>query len=262
MKGRERILLVGVILVGTMSAMPSLAQDSAGLLKVGVASVTYGPYVRAELGASAPNFSDGHWLPPGYPIDPRIDFDLSGKSTGFAGLAVGYDWMNGFRGDISLLRVGRSDVTGPHTTPGAHTDITAGSVATTAVMGNLFFSPFERVGVNSKLQPFLVAGVGLANNEVGDWTRTNSATTPVVRTFTGHASTSAALSLGLGVSYQLTPAGAPPIMLEVAYRYYHFGTARGGYTADKGASVPTEPLTFRNNAGVVSFSIRIPLQRL
>ncbi|MBI1219875.1 MAG: hypothetical protein GC186_15140 [Rhodobacteraceae bacterium] len=262
MMGRKIIIVAGAVLGSMISTGASLAQDSAGLLKVGVASVTYGPYMRAELGSSSPNFNNGHWLPPGYPVDPRVDFDLGGKSAGFAGLAVGFDWMNGFRGDISLLHVGRTDVTGPHTTPGAHTDITAGSVATTAVMGNIFFSPFERMGVNSKLQPFLVAGVGFANNAVGSWSRTNTATTPVVRTFNGHASTSAALSLGVGVSYQLTPVGKPPIMLEIAYRYYHFGTATGGYTADKGASVPTEPLTFHNNAGVISFSVRIPLQRL
>lgn len=262
MTGGKGILLAGLSAFCMMAAGPGLAQDSAGLLKLGVASVTYGPYVRAELGASSPSFSDGHWLPPGYPTDPRVDFDLGGKRTGFAGLAVGYDWMNGFRGDISLLQVGRSDVTGPHTTAGTHADITAGSVATTALMGNVFFSPFERMGVNSRLQPFVVAGIGLANNEVGPWTRTNTATSPVNRTFSGHTSTSAALSLGVGVSYQITAAGAPPIMLELAYRYYHFGTAKGGYTADVGSSVPTEPLTFHNNAGVISFSLRIPLQRL
>lgn len=255
---------IGGIAMGLAVLAPAAAaaQDSAGIFSIGTASVTYGPYLRAEAGSASLKFSDGHWLPPGYPIDPRVNFDLSGKSPGLLNIAVGYDWMNGFRGDIGLLSVGRSDVTGPHTTAGAHADITSASIATTAVMASLFYSPLEQLGRNSRLQPFVVAGIGFANNRVSDWTRTNTATTPVTRTFTGATHSDLALSLGLGLSYQLTAPGERPIILELAYRYYRFGTATGGVTADKGNSVPVEPLTFRNNAGVISVGVRIPLNHL
>ncbi len=252
-------LVAALTLVG--SGM-SNAKTPADALSFGTASVTYGPYLRAEAGLAFPNFADGHWLPTGYPIDPRVDFDLSGKRSGFAAIAVGYDWMNGFRGDIALLNVGRSDVTGPHTTLGPHADITSASVDTTAIMANLFYSPLEQLGRNSRLQPFFVVGIGLANNRVGDWTRTNTATTPVTRTYSGATHSDLALSLGVGMSYQLTPPGKYPVILELAYRYYRFGTAKGGSTADKGLSVPVEPLTFRNNAGIVSVGLRIPLNHL
>lgn len=238
------------------------AQGSNALLGLGQASVTYGPYVRAELGGARLDPSGGYWLPPGYPVDPRVDFDLSGDTIGLGGIAFGYDWMNGFRADVGLIATGKSSVTGPHVTPGAHADITAASVSTTAVMANLFYSPLEQRGVNARLQPFLVAGVGIANNKVGDWTRTNTATTPVNRTFSGASNTDLALSIGFGVSYQLTEPGKRPIVLELAYRYNDFGSAHGGTVPLTGASRPVEPLSFDNRSGTVSLSLRIPLHRL
>ncbi|MEX1662734.1 hypothetical protein AB4874_13920, partial [Thioclava sp. 15-R06ZXC-3] len=45
-----------------------------------VASVTYGPYVRAEIGAGRTSLNDAYWLPPGYPADPRVNFDLESKN--------------------------------------------------------------------------------------------------------------------------------------------------------------------------------------
>ncbi|KFE35439.1 outer membrane protein [Thioclava atlantica] len=257
-------IVAGALVVGVLAGAPAIApaQTAGGIFGLGSASVTFGPYVRLEAGSLATDFSDGHWLPPGYPTDPRVDFDLADGHTGFGGIAVGYDWMNGFRGDVSVIKTGRSDATGPHTTPGPHADITEASVSTTALMGNLFYSPLEQRGVNSRVQPFVVGGIGLANNRVSSWTRTNSSTTPVTRSFEGDNNTDLAVSVGVGVSVQLTPPGEHPAILELAYRYYHFGTANGGSVPLAGGSEPVEPLTFDNNAGVVSLSLRIPLNRL
>ncbi|MBI1170084.1 outer membrane beta-barrel protein [bacterium] len=260
MKGKKIAALAGLAVAASLSVQAAHAETQAPVLNPNTASVTYGPYFRAELGGASSNLADGHWLPPGYPKDPRIDFDLSGKTRGLVGIAVGYDWMNGFRGDLSLLNIGKTGVTGPHTTSGSHADITAGSISATAVMASLYYSPLERSGSNSRLQPFVVAGLGMANNRVGSWTRTNLTEVPVNRTFNGSSNVSAALSLGVGVSYQITGPSQHPVMLELAYRYYDFGIAKGGTTADVGASTPVEPLTFRNKAGIVSVSIRIPLQ--
>ncbi|MBI1416074.1 MAG: hypothetical protein GC146_02520 [Limimaricola sp.] len=62
---------------------------------------------------------------------------------------------------------------------------------------------------------------------------------------------------------QLTPPGKPPVILEIAYRYYDFGTAQGGtdVVAGGGASTPVQGLTFHNTDQVLSVSLRIPLTR-
>ena len=249
------------VAAGVGQANVAIAQGPDSMLGLGSASVTFGPYVRGEFGAARMSPSGGYWLPPGFPVDPRVDFDLSGHSTGFGGIGIGYDWMNGFRADIGVLATGSISVTGPHTTPGAHADITAGSVSTTAAMANVFYAPLEQQGVNSRVQPFLTAGIGLASNDMGAWTRTNTATTPVVRTFSGATHTDVAFSLGFGVAYQMTAPGTRPVILEFAYHYYDFGSAEGGSVADKGASTPVQPLTFRNRSSVVSLSVRIPLKQ-
>ncbi|OWY16814.1 hypothetical protein B6V73_08080 [Thioclava sp. JM3] len=237
------------------------AQDSANFFKVGTASVTYGPYVRFGLGVANTRPSDEHWLPPGQ-SDPRIDFNLSNDTSGFGEIAFGYDWMNGFRGDVSVLTTGSATTTGPHTTSGEHADITSASVSTSAVMGNLYYSPFEQMGVNSRLHPFVVAGLGYANNKVSDWTRTNTAKQPENRTFSGDTHGDFAYSLGIGMAYQLTAPGKHPAILEMSYRYYSFGTAKGGSTPLTSGESPVAPLTFENDAHVLSISLRIPLQRL
>ena len=230
-----------------------------------VASVTYGPYVRFELGRGHMSYDDEHWLPPGYPGDPKVTFDLEGGNASLGAIAIGYDWMNGFRGDISLFAAPKMSIAGNWSgpLPGPHADITGGSVQSTGLMVNLFYSPLEQRGVNSRIQPFLVAGLGLSRNAVGDWTRTNPSAPSAVRTFEGDTSVSPAFSLGFGVSVQLTPPGSRPVMLEASYRYYNFGDASGGATPLAGnGSSPVRPLSFTPTDRVISISIRIPLKRL
>jgi opacity protein-like surface antigen len=257
------------IAVGTVAiATVAMADKAPSLSGTTSASVTYGPYVRLDIGSGRASFGDGYWLPPGYPADPRVNFGLQSHTTSVASIALGYDWMNGFRGDVGLIATGKSPVTGPWTStdpvsPGPHGDITSGSVSTTALMGNVFYSPLEHQGVNTRINPFVVAGIGIANNAVGDWTRTNtSLLTGQVRTFAGETSTSVALSLGFGVAWQLTAPGEHPVILEVSYRYYDFGTAHGGSTPLNGSGTPVKALTFHNTNQVISVGIRIPLNKL
>lgn len=221
------------------------------------------PYVRLEAGAYNTSFGGAYWLPPGYPTDPRIDFDLDGESGGMAGVAFGLDWQNGLRADLGVLGLAKADVTGLHTTPGDHADITGGSVSTRALMASVFYAPMEQRGIASAVQPFVVAGIGLARNRVGEWTRTNLTEERTDRTFEGASSTDLALSVGVGAAIEVAQNGKHPVTLEIAYRYYDFGTAQGGSTPlpEMGESEPVEPLTFQNRDSVVSLSLRIPLQR-
>lgn len=178
-----------------------------------VASVTYGPYVRAELGHARNDVSGGFWDPPG-DDDPRISFDLDAADGSFGGLALGFDWQNGWRADLSLSRFGRVGVAGPcrsasdlspcdlSLTVDNHADIESASFSSTAIMANVFFAPLEARGSNSRFQPFIVAGLGLAHNKVGAWTRENNGpeTDRSSRTFAGNSSSELAWSLGLGAS--------------------------------------------------------------
>ncbi len=255
------------------------AQDLGGLdtIMSTQASVTYGPYVRLELGGAIPSLDDAYWLPPN-PGDPRIDFGLDGDNAAFGGVALGFDWQNGFRADVALLGTGNIGFSGPcvgasdgspcDSPPAAfddqHADISDGSVHSRAVMANVFYAPFEARGSNASFQPYIVGGIGLARNTVDSWTRVNPAAGTPTRVFDSNSETEFAWSLGVGASWQLTDPGERPILLDVSWRYYDFGEAVGGSIGTPGGpgSVPVQPLTFDMTSQVFSIGIRIPLQRL
>jgi opacity protein-like surface antigen len=237
------------------------------------AAVTFGPYVRAELRLAAPSLDDAYWLPPGFPGDPKVNFDLDGDNVGFGALALGYDWMNGFRADLSLSRTGDIGFAGPCSSASdgspcaIHADITDGSVRSTALMGNLFYSPLEARGSNATFQPYIVGGIGFSRNTMDSWTRFNPLAGTPTRTFDSNSETEFAWSLGVGASWQLTQPGERPVLLDVSWRYYDFGDAVGGSVGTPGGGgggaggVPVQPLTFDLTSHVVSIGIRIPLQR-
>lgn len=231
------------------------------------ASVTYGPYLRFEIGRSGVDLSDPNWLPPG-PSDPRVFFDFADQDSTVFGVAAGFDWMNGFRADVGLVSAGEVDATGPWNftvpaDPGPHADITAATVRTTALIGSVFYSPLEQRGVNSRVQPYLVGGLGFARNEMSDWTRTNAASPNPVRTFAGDTSVDLAWSLGAGVSMQVTRAGQYPVLVDLSLRYYDFGAVEGGTTpiSGGGGSVPLEALQINRADTVVTLGVRVPLKR-
>ncbi|MBI1416073.1 MAG: hypothetical protein GC146_02515 [Limimaricola sp.] len=191
--------LPGIAVVAALSGscmLPVAASaDGAPILGGNPASVTYGPYARVELGAAMASFGDAYWLPPNYPTDPKVVFDLGDGHPGFGSIALGHDWMNGFRADVGLVMTGKSGLAGPWSytdpsTPGPHADITGGAVHTTAVMASLFYSPLEQRGSSARVQPFLVGGVGFASNAVDDWTRTNFTAPRDDRTFSGATTSS------------------------------------------------------------------------
>lgn len=232
------------------------------------AAVTYGPYVRAELGGLVPELSGANWLPPG-PGDPRVFFDLDGDEAGLASIAFGFDWQNGFRGDLSITHTGDISFSGPCSSASdgsdcdltPHADISAGSVRTTAMMVNLFYAPREAAGSNARFQPWVTGGIGLARNTVESWTRVNPASPEPVRVFGSNSQTDFAWSIGIGASWQLTEPGERPILLDLGWRYNDFGTAEGGRFADVGGGIPRQPLNFDVTSQVFSIGIRVPLQR-
>ena len=268
--------LICACLFGLASSFPTAgaAQSGESLFGKQTLSVTYGPYARVELGAAASSLGDGNWLPPGR-ADPQITFDvMPDKShTGFGAIALGYDWQNGFRGDLALFRAGRNDLNAPcvsasdGTSCATHSDITGGSIQTNGAMANVYYAPLEAQGSNALLQPFVSAGLGVAQSTVGDWTRTKNpgnatAGSDTVRTYLGDTSNSVAWSVGLGASYQVTPAGKWPVLAEASWRYYDFGRATGSAVSANGkGAAPREAFSFGNTSQVLSISLRIPLER-
>lgn len=268
MRAGSKITAVFAVAVAASASHADETKATAGATLFGKssASVTYGPYLRFEVGPTSTDLSDPNWLPPG-PSDPRVFFDFADQDSTFVSAAVGFDWMNGFRADIGLLSAGEVDATGPwsYTVPaiaGPHATISDATVRTTALMGNVFYSPLEQRGVNSRVQPYVVLGLGLARNSMSAWTRTNAASTNPVRTFEGDANVDLAYSLGVGVSVQVTRAGQHPVLIDLSYRYYDFGTAEAGTAPVTGTgNSPRDALNFDRRDSVVSIGVRIPLQR-
>jgi opacity protein-like surface antigen len=253
--------------VGFVAGTTASAQDNQSVFGIRSASVTYGPYAKFELGGARRADAEGFWHPPG-PGDPDVYFDLTDQNAGFGSVAIGYDWMNGFRGDVSLSLFGASDVSADWTrtvpvTPGPHAHIET-STKSSVFMVTGYYSPLEHQGKNVVVQPFLSAGIGVASNTMDDWVRTNPAAAQPVRRFEGDTSTQFAWSLGVGVAYEIKRArGKTPILLEFGYKYFDLGTVSGGDTPlpGSGSSKPIEPFQFDNRQHVLSVGIRIPLTK-
>ncbi len=118
-------------------------------------------------------FDDALWQPGAG--DPTIGFDLDGDVNGLASFALGYDWQNGIGLEGAVLATGWTGFDGPCTgasdeaSCSLHADISDGSFRTTALMANLHFAPFEARGSHLIFQPFVVAGLGVADYRAGDW---------------------------------------------------------------------------------------------
>ena len=249
------------------------AQDDKSLFGIRTSSVTYGPYARVEMGVSMPDLGGAYWLPPGA-ADPRIDFaaNPAKNSVGFGALAVGFDWQTGVRGDVSIFGAGKTGVSAPCSsasdgTPcSAHADITSTSIRSNGVMANVFYAPLEARGSNAVFQPFIVGGLGISRNTVGEWTRVKNPGNPTfasdtTRTFKGDTTTRLAWSLGIGASLQVTRPGKWPVLIEASWRYYDFGSASGSAEPVAAGSQPRQPLTFDTAGQVVTIGLRVPLKR-
>lgn len=224
-------------------------------------------YLKLELGLMAPQAADAHWQPPGYPADPEVSFDLNNLGTiGYGSVAVGHGFGNNLRADLELLRTGWMDASGPcasatdGTPCNTHSDISDAEVRSTAILANLSYD-FATPG---KFRPFVTVGLGVAKNKMSEWTRVanpGNVTVPanrIVRTFSEHSQSELAWTLGVGGSYAFN-AGGRDMYVDVAYRYFDFGSVQGGATpiSDPGQS-PTKPLTFDMTSHALSMGLRIP----
>lgn len=247
---------------------PAAAQEDTPIFGGRSASVTYGPYIRLEFGGAALATDGAYWQPQG-DDDPRISFDAEAENGSFSALALGFDRQDGIRGEVALFATGSSDLEAPcsGTSDGSpcsdHASISDASVSTHGIMANVFYAPLEARGSNSIFQPFVVAGVGVARNEVGDWTRENINAGSEFRSFEGDSTTGLAWSAGIGASLQVTKPGKWPVIVEASWRHYDFGSASGSAVPlpGSGSGQPSDPFTFDLSEQVISLGVRIPLKR-
>ena len=244
----------------------AVAQDDRSLFDIASAGVTYGPYVRLELGYGNADIGDAYWKPRGA-TDPQVFFDLNADKTPYGSLSFGFDWMNGFRSDLSIASFGTKSVSGGWSytsppTPGPHADI-ATEVESLTMMANLYYSPLEQMGRNQRFQPYLTAGIGVAQNTMGDWTRSNPASPRPTKTYEGNSQTDAAWTVGIGAAWRVFDYDARPVMLDASLRYFDLGEAKGSSVPKmgSGSSQPREPIQFKIQSTVFAVGLRVPLQR-
>ena len=225
-------------------------------------------YLRLGIGSGSYDISDGNWAPPGAApngSDPVVFFDLS-EPEGVAGtIAFGRQLRIGWRGEILFTAFDNKDVSGPWSytvpaTPGPHADVST-TIESRALMANVLYD-LPNIGTGRfSAQPFLSAGIGMAWNKMGDWTRTNAASSRPSRTFEGDTNTDLAWTLGAGVSWNVGKNSSGPIKLDLMYQYFDLGSAQGGSTllSGGGSSTPVSPLEFDVSSQVISVGVRIPL---
>lgn len=223
------------------------------------------PYLRLGVGGELASFDDAFWDPPGAD-DPRVFYDLPDERAAMGTIAFGYDWGKGVRGEIAIMGFGKKDVAAPWSytdpvTPGPHASMEA-TVNSGALMANAFVAPLEMQGNTGAFQPFLMAGIGVAQNDLDDWTRTNPDSDRVTRTFEGDKNSDLAWTVGFGFAYQLNDPGKKPIMLELMYQHVDLGRAEGGSGSSPGDgdSEPRTPFGFDIASDEVSVGIRIPIR--
>ena len=256
-KGKGKIIAtpapVAPIVSGTASA-PLTAPDW---------TLPEGSYFRVELGAARRNAGNASWLPPGYPNDPQVFFDLNSDTAAFGAVALGRSFGSGWRAEAALNMFGSADFSGPWSytvpdTPGPHADM-AGSTRSVALLFNGYYD-FE---TDRKLTPFVTAGVGIAHNTMGDWTRINPDSDRTTRSFTGGSATDLAWTVGLGMAVDVGPIiGPAPAKLEFSWRYFDLGSVSGGAAPLPGSGSggePVSPLNFDLSTQVISIGLRIPL---
>ncbi|MFN3991866.1 MAG: outer membrane protein [Tabrizicola flagellatus] len=229
----------------------------------GGAGATSGNYLRLELGAAFGSAGDANWLPPVYPSDPQVFFDLDLDTAPMAAIGIGHDYGSGWRGEVSLNLFGKSDFSGPWSytipaDPGPHADM-EGSVRSAALMAN-GYRDFES---GSALTPFVTFGLGIAHNTMGEWTRINPDAGRERRSFEGGSDTGLAWSIGAGVSWDVGPVmGSAPAMLDLTWRYFDLGSVSGGTEALPGSGAggsPVEGLNFDVTDHVLALGLRIPM---
>jgi hypothetical protein len=260
-------ILLTVVLAGT-SATAQRALKPSPLYQNGWFQGPPEAYLRLGVGAGSFGISDGKWAPPGAPpngSDPIVFFDLSEPDNAVGTIAIGRKVRQNMRGEIALTHFGREDISGPwsYTVPsslGPHASVST-TFQSTALMANVFYDLPKMGRGDFRVQPYIMGGLGVAWNKMGDWTRINTDKPQPTRTFEGDTNSDFAFALGVGAGWTVGKSKAGPITLDVMYQFFDLGSAKGSSTVLSGGQgdAPVDPLSFDVTSHVISFGVRIPL---
>jgi opacity protein-like surface antigen len=255
------LLAAGVFGLALGGLMPSLSSSGAAWAQDAGDAPVEDAYIRLELGASQTDAGDANWLPPG-PGDPRVFFDLDVDSSATGAIAIGRSFGDSWRGEVAINSFGKSDFSGNWSytvpaDPGPHASM-EGSVQSVAFFANGYYD----VAMEGDFTPFLTAGLGYADNTMGDWTRINPDSGRATRSFGEGSDSGFAWNIGAGVAWDVGPViGSGPVKLELAWRYFDLGSVSGSTEPldGSGSSTPREALNFDVTNQVFSVGLRIPL---
>jgi opacity protein-like surface antigen len=216
-------------------------------------------YVRGEVGGSWFEQNRGSWTGPG-PGDPAITEALSAPASFTGGAAAGVQFLPGLRADLSYDYLGNFSVHGNPIAPGGAHASMDGGVTSNLLMANLFVEPFSLMNVNTGfVRPFVTGGIGVALNDMGDWTRTNLAVGTPVRTFSGASQTNFAWDVGGGLSFDIASLFHHAAFVDLTYRFVDAGHVTGGAVpVSDTAHAPRQAFNYELTANVATVGLRIP----
>jgi opacity protein-like surface antigen len=224
--------LAGAIVIMTATAQASEVLPPPPMIPYAqqAAVVGTGWYLRGDVGIS--EYEGGRLSTPNLPTTQFFAGDFGSGSL--AGLGVGYEFNDWFRGDITgeyrfskgFKAFERVDFDAGGV-PGVTRETVHGDYSGFLFLANAYIDLGTWLGVT----PFVGAGAGLAHNRLFGFSGQSITEIPVGGTaspsagwFGDGSSTSFAWALHAGFAYDVTPS----FVVEMAYRYANLGEMRTG----------------------------------
>ena len=204
---------------------PAAAQDPTGFYVRGDLSAAFSTQANTqddECGGGAPVFGCGTTLD-----------SSAGSSIGFT-VGGGYRFLPWLRADATIGYRPLFGVDGTVVRPGAADRPFEADISSVSGMINGYIDIAGLVpGRLGMLQPYVMAGIGLAHNDMGDITTTHP-TTAAAETIQGGGNLSFAWALGVGTGIDL----GKGFVVDLGYKYLDLGdfASDAGTTACSGGS--------------------------
>lgn len=207
-----RRLVFAVCIAAALSAGNAQAQSQGVYWRVDTGYSWAGEAEVKDKNSSSFGYICGNLIFMGC-LNPPGELDDVGESW-IAGVGVGYRFTPRLRADVTFSYRAGFELEDSDKAPSSY----SGNIASYNVMVNGYVDfPLERW---PRVVPYVGAGIGYANNKIGDITNWNLPPLPPgISTLRGGSSSSVAWQLSVGASIALTP----KITLDVAYRYLDSG---------------------------------------
>ena len=217
--------LLAAVAACLTAAEPALGQDGAGFYIRGDLLVGFSTQADTQdenCGGGSPVFGCG----------TRLD-SSAGSSVGFT-IGGGYRFLPWLRADATIGYRPLFGVDGTVVRPGTADRPFEADISSVAGMINAYFDIAGLVpGRLGMFQPYVMAGIGLAHNDMGDISTTRPSTN-AAETIQGGGNLSFAWTLGVGTGLDL----GKGFVVDLGYKYIDLGdfTSDSGNNACSGSS--------------------------